>query len=111
MNSKLKIAMIGQKGIPARYGGIETHVENIATRLAGLGHEVWVYCRNRFRPADPRGFAGYEETANGARYRGVNLAFHSSQTKAQVALRWRSSPFPPLTTKPASSLTLLMKPK
>lgn len=78
MAKKLKIAMIGQKGIPARYGGIETHVENIATRLAVLGHDVWVYCRNRFRPADPRAFSGYEETPNGAKYRGVNLAFRSS---------------------------------
>jgi hypothetical protein len=26
----LRIAMVGQKGIPARYGGVETHVENIA---------------------------------------------------------------------------------
>lgn len=37
--------MIGQKGIPARYGGIEKHVEEIATLLAERGHEVLVYCR------------------------------------------------------------------
>jgi glycosyltransferase involved in cell wall biosynthesis len=45
---RLKIAMIGQKGIPARYGGVETHVDKIATRLAKRGHEVWVFCRTRF---------------------------------------------------------------
>jgi glycosyltransferase involved in cell wall biosynthesis len=41
----MRIAMIGQKGIPARYGGIERHVEEISTRLASRGHEVLVYCR------------------------------------------------------------------
>ncbi len=37
--------MIGQKGIPATYGGIERHVEEIATRLVERGHEVDVYSR------------------------------------------------------------------
>ncbi|BCJ63722.1 glycosyltransferase family 4 protein [Polymorphospora rubra] len=41
----LRIAMIGQKGMPATYGGIERHVEELASRLVGLGHEVTVYCR------------------------------------------------------------------
>jgi glycosyltransferase involved in cell wall biosynthesis len=41
----VKIAMLGQKGIPATYGGIERHVEELATRLVGRGHEVTVYCR------------------------------------------------------------------
>jgi glycosyltransferase involved in cell wall biosynthesis len=76
---KLKIAMIGQKGIPARYGGIETHVEAMATRLARRGHDVWVYCRNRFRPDDPRAFDEYEVTGpRTASYRDVNLAFRPS---------------------------------
>ena len=41
----MKIAMIGQKGIPATYGGIERHVEEIATRLVERGHDVSVYSR------------------------------------------------------------------
>lgn len=41
----MKIAMLGQKGIPAVFGGIERHVEELATRLATRGHEVIVYCR------------------------------------------------------------------
>jgi len=41
----LKIAMIGQKGIPAIYGGVERHVEEISSRLAIKGHDVTVYCR------------------------------------------------------------------
>lgn len=41
----MRIAMIGQKGIPARYGGIEKHVEEISAVLAKRGHTVFVYCR------------------------------------------------------------------
>jgi len=37
--------MLGQKGIPATYGGIERHVEELGTRLVERGHEVTVYCR------------------------------------------------------------------
>ncbi|MCG5462402.1 glycosyltransferase family 4 protein [Micromonospora sp. NPDC053740] len=50
----LRIAMIGQKGIPATYGGIERHVEEMASRLASYGHEVTVYCRRSYgeTPAD-----------------------------------------------------------
>jgi glycosyltransferase involved in cell wall biosynthesis len=43
--------MIGQKGIPATYGGIEKHVDEISRRLAGRGHDVTVYCRPHYTPA------------------------------------------------------------
>jgi glycosyltransferase involved in cell wall biosynthesis len=48
----MRIAMIGQKGIPASYGGIEKHVDVIATILAGRGHEVNVYCRSNYTEID-----------------------------------------------------------
>ena len=38
--------MIGQKGIPAQFGGVETHVVELATRLTRLGHSVTVYGRS-----------------------------------------------------------------
>lgn len=41
----MRIAMIGTRGVPARYGGFETAVEEIGKRLAAAGHEVVVYCR------------------------------------------------------------------
>lgn len=37
--------MIGQKGIPATWGGVERHVEELSARLAARGHEVVVYTR------------------------------------------------------------------
>jgi glycosyltransferase involved in cell wall biosynthesis len=39
------IAMIGQKGLPARSGGIERHVEMLASGLASRGHRVVVFGR------------------------------------------------------------------
>ncbi len=42
----MKIAMIGQKGIPALYGGIERHVEDLSRELSKQGHEVLAYARN-----------------------------------------------------------------
>ncbi|RYU61456.1 glycosyltransferase [Methylolobus aquaticus] len=41
----MKIAMIGQRGIPALFGGPERHVEELAVRLAARGHDVTVYTR------------------------------------------------------------------
>ncbi len=44
----MRIAMIGQKGVPATYGGIERHVEEVGARLAERGHEVLVYTRTYY---------------------------------------------------------------
>ena len=43
----MKIAIVGTRGIPARYGGFETFAEELSTRLVMRGHEVTVYCRQR----------------------------------------------------------------
>jgi len=49
----MKIAILGTRGIPARYGGFETFAEQLSKRLAEQGHEVAVYCRRSFvTPAD-----------------------------------------------------------
>lgn len=42
---KLKICMLGHKRIPSREGGIEIVVEELATRMVALGHEVTCYNR------------------------------------------------------------------
>lgn len=41
----MRIAMIGQKGMPATYGGVERHVHDLAVRLVKAGHEVTAYSR------------------------------------------------------------------
>lgn len=48
----MRIAFIGQKGVPALSGGVEKYVENIARRMALQGHEVTVYVRKWYTPAD-----------------------------------------------------------
>jgi len=44
----MKIAILGTRGIPARYGGFETLAEQLSNRLVAHGHEVTVYCRRPF---------------------------------------------------------------
>lgn len=40
--------MIGQRGVPATFGGIERHVEELGARLASRGHDVTVFCRSNY---------------------------------------------------------------
>lgn len=54
----MRIAMIGQKGIPAIYGGIERHVEELSLELAKQGHEVFVYARSWYTPKNIRNYHG-----------------------------------------------------
>lgn len=57
----MKIAFIGQKGIPAKQGGVEKHVQELSTRLVAAGFDVTVYSR-------------YHYTKNKAKtYKGVNV--------------------------------------
>ena len=58
---KLKIAIMGTRGIPANYGGFETFAEALGIGLAERGHDVTVYCRSNT--------IQYE----GNHYRGVRL--------------------------------------
>jgi glycosyltransferase involved in cell wall biosynthesis len=58
--------MIGQRGVPATFGGIERHVEELGAQLAGLGHAVTVYCRTNYVEGSP------------AEYRGMQLRYSPS---------------------------------
>jgi len=44
----MRIAMVGLRGLPATFGGIEKHVEELGWRLAERGHEVSVFCRPNY---------------------------------------------------------------
>jgi len=54
----MKIAFIGQKGIPAKFGGVERHVEELATNLAQNGHEVFVYARKNYTDENIQEYKG-----------------------------------------------------
>jgi glycosyltransferase involved in cell wall biosynthesis len=48
----MKIAFVGQKGIPATAGGgVENYVDHIAVRLSRKGHQVLAYTRYKYAPA------------------------------------------------------------
>ncbi len=54
----MKIAFIGQKGIPAHSGGVEKHVERLAVSMAKMGHEVTVYARPHYLKSRIKTFQG-----------------------------------------------------
>jgi glycosyltransferase involved in cell wall biosynthesis len=62
----MKIAFIGQKGLPATVGGVETHVERLALGLAARGHDVTVYARHWYVKRRLK------------KYRGVHIIFKKS---------------------------------
>ena len=43
--SRLRIAILGTRGVPGNYGGFETFAEELGARLAARNHQVTVYCR------------------------------------------------------------------
>jgi glycosyltransferase involved in cell wall biosynthesis len=48
----MRIAMLGLKGLPAAYGGVERYADEVAVRLAARGHEVIVFCRAHYTPKE-----------------------------------------------------------
>ena len=57
----MKIAIVGTRGIPARYGGFETFAEELSIRLAELGTDITVFCD--------------KDSCNSSKYKNVNLVF------------------------------------
>ena len=46
----MRIVFLGTRGVPAKYGGFETAIQEIGQRLAARGHRVVVYCRGAAKP-------------------------------------------------------------
>lgn len=65
---KLKIAMIGQKRIPSREGGVEIVVEELATRMVQKGNEVICYNRSGKHALDKN-----EKVENLNEYKGIKI--------------------------------------
>lgn len=58
---RLRIALMGSRGIPATYSGFETFYEQLAVRLAARGHAVTVYNRR------------HHFTTHATEYKGVRI--------------------------------------
>jgi glycosyltransferase involved in cell wall biosynthesis len=75
----MRVAMIGQKGIPATYGGIERHVDEIARRLVDRGIDVDVFCRLYYTPP-------------GTEYHGIGLlrrpSIHTKHLDTATHVAW-----------------------
>lgn len=83
----LSIAMIGTRGVPAHYGGFETCVEEVGSRLAQRGHKVVVYCRKRGESTD--GLPEYQGMAlvqlPAVRLRSLETLSHTGLSVAHLA--------------------------
>lgn len=79
----LKIAMVGQKRIPSREGGVEVVVDELSTRFVKLGHKVDAYNRSGYH------VSGKEfDESRGKIYEGIRLitipTFKNSSLNAMV---------------------------
>jgi glycosyltransferase involved in cell wall biosynthesis len=45
---KLRIAMVGLKGVPAKWGGHEIYAQEVGRRLVRKGHDVTAFCYSRY---------------------------------------------------------------
>lgn len=107
-NGSLRIALLGTRGLPARYGGFETFAEQLSTRLVEQGHDVVVYGRCRFlsrwgkRPSiqgvrrreTPTIFHKYLETPLHAFTSFVDMLFQ--RVDAIILCNAANSPFAPI---------------
>lgn len=64
----MKIAMLGQKRIPSREGGVEIVVEELSTRMVQLGNEVTCYNRTGKHVLDKK-----QKFTDIKEYRGIKL--------------------------------------
>src|SRR5229473_1988897 len=48
----MRLAILGARGIPAAYGGLETFAEQLSVRLVARGHEITVFCESRENPSE-----------------------------------------------------------
>ena len=60
MNDRLSVAMIGLRGIPTTFGGVERAVEELSVRLVERGHAVTVYGRTSYVDSTVREHRGVE---------------------------------------------------
>jgi glycosyltransferase involved in cell wall biosynthesis len=58
--------MIGQRGVPAAWGGVERHVEELGARLVQRGHEVTVFCRSNYSEVMAKEYRGMHLRYKGA---------------------------------------------
>lgn len=66
-DNQIRIAILGTRGVPARYGGYETFAEELGARLSKQGVRVTVYCE------------GIADAGSLREYKGINLEYVRAQ--------------------------------
>ncbi len=106
----MSIALVGTRGVPARYGGFETCVEEVGRRLVDRGHRVVVYCRRAGGDAssapDPHTYRGMQLVHRPAlRRRSLETLSHTAlsaahlvrhRTDAAIVFNAANAPFLPM---------------
>ena len=82
----MKIAVLGTKGIPARFGGIERHCEELYTRLAARGHEVTVFVRRWYSPVTGPYRGVTLKSAPTINIKGLDAFAHTAAASAEVLI-------------------------
>lgn len=86
-----RVVLLGTRGVPARYGGFETAMEEVGRRLVEAGHDVTVYCRTgNSGEADPAEYAGMRLVHLPAlRHRALETPTHTLLSAAHILLTRR----------------------
>ena len=94
----MRIRVLGIRGLPATYSGLETIMGELAPRWVEAGHEVIVYCRKALfkeRPAEWRGIKlVYLPSIEHKMFSTLSHSFlatmHASVTASDVILTWNA---------------------
>ena len=82
----MRIAVIGTKGLPARFGGIERHCEELYPRLADRGHEVTVFVRDWYTQVRGQYRGVYLQSAPTLNRKGLDAFVHTASASL-IALK------------------------
>ncbi|MDQ1674418.1 MAG: hypothetical protein QOC98_2980 [Frankiaceae bacterium] len=85
----MRLTMMGTRGVPARYGGFETAVEEIGRRLVDRGHEVTVFCR---QPGGPEYLGMRRVELPALRFRAAETLSHSVASATRIVREAKRDP-------------------
>ena len=84
----MNIAVIGTRGLPATWGGVERHVEEIGARLVDRGHQVTVFTRPGYAANVGDRYRGmWLREVRTVRRKGVEALLHSLNAAAHAVGR------------------------
>lgn len=85
---KLKIAVLGMRGIPDVMGGVETHCNALYPRIVAKGHQVTLFARKGYVPGTPYSYHGVlVESLWTPRKKSLEALFHTAYGVLCVAAR------------------------